>query len=333
MRWMKRFLTGCAVLMLMLSCAASAFAMEVPTATIVRNLNGVQEYIKIYTVSPETNAADLIEPSFEYNGYTYNYTEIVKAEDTYSNTKSHTETVVVETEKNDLDSVLAALEPSIEYDDGVWHGVLNLDHASIKTEATSQESRSYTITEVKRIDNLSSNDMSLVPSATVKDGVTLQLKNVDWQVQSTDLVDDILVPASYVAVATYSGTGWYSSAAGYISTAEYVGNVTSEGIGSITYTITYTGTPTSLVDRTSTSEPGQESKQEQETVRAPTITPVPETETASDGFLHGFNWLWIAGGALLLIVLIVGILLIRVLRRHGEHEPKYYETEDNRYGN
>ena len=60
-------MTGCAVLMLMLSCAASAFAMEVPTATIVRNLNGVQEYIKVYTVSPETNAADLIEPSIEYD--------------------------------------------------------------------------------------------------------------------------------------------------------------------------------------------------------------------------------------------------------------------------
>ena len=325
MRRLKGILTGCAVLTLMLNCAVGTFAMEVPTETVVRNLDGVQEYIKVYTVSPETDAADLIEPPFDYNGYTYVYTGIVKVENAYSDTKAHTETVTVETEKKDLDAILAALEPSIEYDDGGWHGVLNLDHTTIRTEAAGHETRSYTITEVKQIDNLNSNDLSYVPSTPVKDGVTVQLKTVDWQVQSTDLVDDVLVPASYVAVATYSGTGWYSAVTGYISTVEYVGNVTSEGISSITYTLTYTGTPTVPSERTPISE------QEPKPDRMPAITSAPETETTNERSSQDFPWLWIVCGVLLLAALAFGIILITVIRKHGKHEANYYEMEDNRY--
>ena len=46
----------------------------------------------------------------------------------------------------------------------------------------------------------------------------LQLVGVDWQVQGTALVDDLLVPSSYKAVAQYSAKASYSAATGYIST-------------------------------------------------------------------------------------------------------------------
>ena len=331
MKRMKQILTGCAALALLLCGAISASALEVPTETIVRNLDGVQEYIKVYTVSPEMDAADLIEPPFDYNGYTYAYTGIVKVENAYSDAKTHTETVTVETEKKDLNVILEALEPSIEFDDGTWHGVLNLDHTTIQTEAAGHETRSYTITEVKQIDNLNSNDMSFVPSTTVKDGVTIPLKNVDWQVQSTDLVDDVLVPASYVAVATYSGTGWYSAVTGYVSTVEYVGTVTSEGIGSTTYPLTYTGTPIAPQEPEPTPTPTPAAVEEIEPERAPAITKTIEPEDSGEHTAHGFNWLWIVCGVAVLLALAFGVILIIVIRKHGDHEAKYYETEDTRY--
>ena len=330
MRLRKHILTCCAVLALTLCCCAfNAFALEVPTETVVRNLDGVQEYIKVYTVPPETNAEDLIELDFDYNGYTYTCTNIVKEENVYSDTKTLTENVSVETEDDDLDAILAALEPSIVYDDGQWRGVLNLDHTTIKTEATGHETRSFAVTEVKHINNLNSNDMSFVPATTVKNGVTIQLKSVDWQVQSTDLVDDVLVPASYVAIATYSGTGWYSAPTGYISTAEYVGEVVNAGIGSITYTVTYTGTPT--VAAAPEPAPAPISEQEAKSTRAPAVTPAADTENSGEHSMPGFNWLWIAGGAMLLLLLALAIILIIVVRKRGAHEANYYEMEDDRY--
>ena len=102
--------------------------------------------------------------------------------------------------------------------------------------------------------------MSYVPATTVKDGVTLNLSNVDWQIIGTDLVGDALAPASYQAVATYSGKSYHKVATGYITSADYVGEVTRDDVESVTYKVTYLGTETSginlLPDRSGVSVAG-----------------------------------------------------------------------------
>lgn len=100
----------------------------------------------------------------------------------------------------------------------------------------------YTITDTKQFTGLPRNDPSYVPTTTVKDGKTLSLSNISWAVTGTGLADDTLVPTSYTATATYQATGSRSAATGYITTATYTGEITSEGIGSVQYTVTYLGT-------------------------------------------------------------------------------------------
>ena len=78
------------------------------------------------------------------------------------------------------------------------------------------------MTETKTIGQLDRNDMSYVPATTIKNGRTLSLANVEWQVTGTDLVGETLMPSSYQAVATYSAKASYNAATGYITTAEYV---------------------------------------------------------------------------------------------------------------
>lgn len=103
----------------------------------------------------------------------------------------------METGKNDLALILQQLKPTVEYDDGVFRGTLALDHTTINTEASGYVPKSYTVSEVKTIGQLDRNDMSYVPSTTVKNGRTLNLVNVEWQVTGTDLVGEALVPSSY----------------------------------------------------------------------------------------------------------------------------------------
>ena len=91
------------------------------------------------------------------------------------------------------------------------------------------------------IGNLDRNDMSYVPATTIKNGKTLSLANVEWQVTGTALVGEALVPSQYQAIATYSASSSYQAATGYVTTAEYRGDVVSTGIESITYTVVYTG--------------------------------------------------------------------------------------------
>lgn len=203
----------------------------------------------LFTVAPDTDPQSLIDDVFEYDGYTYTYSSMTKEEQSYSEKEHHTETVTADTEKSDLSVVLKALSPSIEYDDGEFRGTLYLDHSTISTVASGYTTKSYTVSTTKEIDNLDTNDMAYVPDTTTKNGVTVQLQSVDWQVQGTSLVDDILVPAQYKAVATYAGRASYRAATGYVTTAKYIGDIVAEGIESVTYTVTYTGTPSSILQR------------------------------------------------------------------------------------
>ncbi len=150
----------------------------------------------------------------------------------------------METASNNLDKILAELAPSVPYDDGEYSGELALDHTTISTVAADYTTQYGTVTATKTIGPVDRNDMSYVPATTVKNGMTLKLSGVTWQVTGTDLVGDTLAPASYQAVATYSASTSSKVATGYVTTAEYKGEVTASGVDSITYTVVYVGEET-----------------------------------------------------------------------------------------
>ena len=228
-------------LLLAMSLTVSAFAAQVPDSLVAENLNGQQRLVKTYTLSPEVDPDELKEEDFSYDGYLYTWAYTTKVEHPYLESKTVTETVAVNTAKNDLAQILAELSPSMPYEKDGFSGELALDHTTLSTEASGYTTKYSKTTETKVIGNLDRNDMSYVPATTVKNGKTLTLANVEWQVTGTALVGEALVPAQYQAVATYSASSSYQAATGYVTTAEYHGTVTSEGVDSITYTVVYTG--------------------------------------------------------------------------------------------
>ena len=208
-------------LLLAMSLTVSAFAAQVPDSLVAENLNGQQRLVKTYTLSPEVDPDELKEEDFSYDGYLYTWAYTTKVEHPYLESKTVTETVTVNTAKNDLAQILAELSPSMPYEKDGFSGELALDHTTLSTEASGYTTKYNKTTETKVIGNLDRNDMSYVPATTVKNGKTLTLANVEWQVTGTALVGEALVPAQYQA--------------------EYHGTVTSEGVANITYTVVYTG--------------------------------------------------------------------------------------------
>ena len=292
--------------LLTLSMSVSAFALEVPTDTVVQNLNGSQQAIKTFTIPANQDPQSLIEEPFELEGYLYTFADIVKEENIVDESKSHTETITLETDTDDLAKILDQLKPTIEYDDGVFCGTLALDHTSIHTEASGYATKSYTVSETKTIGQLDRNDMSYVPPTTVKNGRTLSLANVEWQVTGTDLVGETLMPSSYQAVATYSARASYQAATGYVTTAEYTGDVTHEGVESVTYVLTYLGTKGGVKGGI-----GQ--------------------AFSNVGRFFAANWLALLVGAVLAAAVIFGILYVSYVRRHRADVPvdAEYETADD----
>ena len=86
---MKKIISTCIALMVSAACSISAFAMEVPTNTTIQDLNGVRQYIKIYTVAPDTDPQSLIDDVFEYDGYTYTYSSMTKEAVLFGEGASH----------------------------------------------------------------------------------------------------------------------------------------------------------------------------------------------------------------------------------------------------
>lgn len=236
----------CMCLLLAMALSINALALEVPTNTEVRNLNGSQQLIKTYVLPPDADPQELVEEPFEQEGYLYTFADIIKEENQMLDSSYHRETVTLETETDDLAAILERLKPSIEYDDGLYTGTLALDHTSIHTEAAGYETRSSNVTATKTIGPVDRNDMSYVPATTVKNGITLKLSGVAWQVMGTDLVGDALIPSSYQAVATYSGKSYYKAATGYVTTVDYVGEISRDDVESITYQVKYLGTEGTL---------------------------------------------------------------------------------------
>ena len=234
---------GLVLAMSMSLCVGASATSYVADDITYQNLNGQQLAVKVYTLLPDQDPSDLLEADFEHDGYIYSYSDMVKAEQTFNEETLHKEIVTVTTASKNLEDILAALQPTIEFDDGNAKGTLALDHSTLKTEAAGYKSSSYTVTATKNYTGLARNDSSLIDKTVVKNGRTLSLSNVTWSVESTALVGDELVPATYSAVATYSGSAKSTVATGYITTAEYSGKVTASGISSIQYTVTYLGTP------------------------------------------------------------------------------------------
>lgn len=291
-------------LLLALTLTTSAAALEVPTDTVVQNLNGSQQLIKTYVLSPDADPQGLIEEPFEQEGYLYTFADIVKEDNHVSDVLYHRETVTVETGTNDLSKILDQLKPSIDYDDGVYKGALSLDHTSIRTEASGYETRSSTVTATKTIGPVDRNDMSYVPATTVKNGVTLKLSGVDWQVTGTDLVGDALSPSSYQAVATYSGKSSYRAATGYVTTADYVGEISRDGVESVIYKVMYLGTEGGTIE-----------------------APVKHIGNTLPGYVP-----YVIGGLGLLLAVLLAVMLVRSRREaraYQDDEPENHEHEED----
>jgi hypothetical protein len=233
----------------MLTGIASVYAADesptvVPTDVISENRDGRQLVVKLYSLPASEDPGLLTEEPFERNGYMYAFESITKEEKPYAESKMQSETITVPTASSNLADVLGALAPTMPYDDGTYSGILALDHTSVKTEAAGYATKNYTISETKTIEGLDRNDPGYVPKSTIKNGRTLTLSNVEWSVSGTGLADGALIPSTYTAVATYTAGASARYATGYVTTATYTGEIVSEGIDSISYTVTYAGKPT-----------------------------------------------------------------------------------------
>ena len=198
--------------------------------------DGQPRIIKTWEAAPGYDSEQLVEPDFQQNGFNYKKSYLLMvSENSQKQSKLASETVTVSHEQKD--GAIARLAPLLDYDQDGYQGQLQLDAASIYTEAAGKQNYTYAVTDTREYTGMDRNDTYNIPKNITKNGTDLQLVDVDW----TELGD-----GNYRALASYRGTATGVSVSGYISTATYLGEVQKNTLDSVTYAVVYEGSPIPL---------------------------------------------------------------------------------------
>lgn len=213
-----------------------------PINTELVEIDGVPTLTKTFELAPDVDPALLREEPFSQDGYWYRYQRMDKSDQKVTDKKEAEETVTVDAPSAELADVIDQFPATRPYNKDGYTGDLLLDVQSIGVDATGYstvtDSHPHTVTKTYE---LAYNDRSLVPESVQEDGMTLPLTDLRWA--EAGMVEDSDVPSAWTATATYSKTTYTTRevADGYQATAVYKGEVSKTGIGSIIYTVTYTG--------------------------------------------------------------------------------------------
>lgn len=241
-RTWRRFAPALAALMLALAlCPASALAVEqdtgggnqapaavaYPAEVRESEENGVHRIEKVYVLSVRDDPAAIPTADFEREGRSYTLLDVIKNDQTETDTKDHIEVVTLATDTKDVAAIIQQLEPALEVttEDG-YTGTLTPDYPGITVETDGYRTSSRTVTATRSYPNLSDADASLIPKTITDGGRTLTLADVQWQEAG----------GFYNATASYSGTATGKYATGYTATVEYKGEVSRTSGDTVIYT-------------------------------------------------------------------------------------------------
>ena len=278
---------------------ALTFPLEVlPQSTVypaevrAREENGVSRLEKVYYLTVEDDPTAIPTGDFVREGKIYTLLDLLKNDQTETDTREHIEVVTLESSTKDMTEILKLLEPKLEVktEDG-YEGILSLDHTTIQVEAAGYSTSKRTVSAQRTYPNLSDADVSLLPKTVEENGRTLTLADVSWQEAATDPTDGYDIPIRFTAVASYTGTATSKYATGYTVTADYTGDVTRVSCDTVIYTAVFSG-----------------------------MESVPATEVKEPS---SFNWLW--------LILPAGALALGGCGYAGYKGFKHYQNKKRGY--
>ncbi len=247
---MKKLFTICAAaLSLTAALTPAAMAAEAPEVqvcyptSVTRSEDG-SEIRKVYDLSPEDDPAGISRSDFEQDGYHYTLTDLLKQELPEHEERQHTETVSLQSDKKDMESVLALLPQEQEFitDDGLI-GTLELQLDTVQVEVAGYGSSTKKVSATRSYPNLVNQDTANIPKTITDNGRTLTLETLQWQTDNTASLDGYALGDRFTAVATYTGSATSSYVTGYTVTADYTGTVSHIALDRVRYVAIFEGTP------------------------------------------------------------------------------------------
>lgn len=201
--------------------------------------DGEKLIIKTYQV-PADISVSLLTGEFEKNGIRYEMQEILKKPlPDGVETKTVSKTVTAASDSDKEQKLLQLFDPMLEYEEDGYRGQLQLDAGRITTKVSETEPYRYLVTETRQMSGMDRNDTYYIPKTACKNGVQLQLCDVDWTTMGCGEANGRLTPNRFTATAQYSGYAIGSRATEYIATATYTGQVQRAVPGDVLYSVVF----------------------------------------------------------------------------------------------
>lgn len=236
MKWFKKILAVCSFCTLLTTVNCFAVTME-KTEITEDELNCYKTYQVME--SEKDTFLEMLSKEIEVDGNKYKYVDYTAEGGNISETIDINTIKTILSKTNNKDEIIGQLENTIKYEKDGYIGEYNLNPNTLKIKTNYNGFREDLIEETINYNNLERNDLDFIPKQTVKDGLTLDLLNVEWQVESTKMIGEYEVANTYTAKCYYATKQRVDYPNTYTVTAEYLGTATKTEENPITYVIKY----------------------------------------------------------------------------------------------
>ena len=234
---MKRILP---MILALLCIPSNTFAALKPQNILRGEDGGLKTVEKVYVLPVDESDEPIPTEKFTEDGIQYGFVRLEREDNFRDDSVEHSETASIKIKTNDTQAAIAALGPTKEVttEDG-YSGTLEADFSTLNIKSAGTGSQSYDVKERRTYSDLDSADTSAVPKTIEKDGLTLELTDIEWTSAASDSIDGQELAVRFTANAEYTGTGTRTYSKGYIASVEYKGTVTKTVQDSVTYTAVF----------------------------------------------------------------------------------------------
>ena len=225
MKLIKKVITVCSFCILL--TVSNCYAVTLDNINITKDeLNCIKTYL--VQDSEKESFINNLEKEIEVYGKKYNFDSYSFEEGKSVDTIDIKTTKQIISKTNNLDKIMEQLGNSIKYEKNGYDGEYLLNPESIKITTNHNGFKEDLIEKTIEYTNLERNDLEFIPKKTTKDGLILDLLNVEWQVQTNKKVGNYEVPDLYTAKGYYATKKRINYPNTYTVNAQYNGTAKKE---------------------------------------------------------------------------------------------------------
>lgn len=216
----------------------SCLAVTLENTVVTKNKTCYYQTYKVQE-GEQNNFINNLEKEIEILGNKYAYEDYISTGGVKRESIDISTNKQIISETNDLDNIINQLGRIINYEKDGYTGEYILDTTSIKIKTNDNGFRDKLIEETINYTNLERNDLDFIPKQTKKNGLTLDLLNVEWKVEKTKKIGEYEVADTYMAKCHYACKQRIDYPNTYTVTAKYSGTATKTMESPYIYTVKY----------------------------------------------------------------------------------------------